>query len=155
MPAGRPSKLTPELIEEVARYASRGLPEAMIRQIVNVSDTTWRAWVKEAESPDPPELNTRFLRAIQEGPPKIVDAYLGSLHNQATQGSVPAITWLLTHHPKFRDHFSDAAATRRELQKAMCSVAQIIESSSLSPEQRLELFTRLGAVGLEPPSVDA
>jgi hypothetical protein len=36
----------------------------------------------------------------------------------------------------------------------MANVVQAIEDSTLTPEQRTELFTRLGAAGIEPGDLE-
>jgi hypothetical protein len=36
----------------------------------------------------------------------------------------------------------------------MANVVQAIEASTLTPEQRTELFTRLGAAGMEPGALE-
>jgi hypothetical protein len=149
---GRPSKLTEELIADIEKLCARGLPDSMVRAVADVSDRTWRRWLEDAETAEPDSLLYRFRRATQSGVAKVNNRYLGYLHEQAENGNVNAITWYLTHHPKLREVWSDAAATRREVQATLQAVVQAIQASDLTPEQQDHLLLRMQAAGLGTPA---
>nr|WP_192963034.1 hypothetical protein [Microcystis aeruginosa] len=46
------------------------------------------------------------------------------------------------------------AAIRREVRRALTTVVQVIEDSSVTPDQRIELLTRLVAAGIEPGALE-
>lgn len=148
MAGGRPSKLTEELLADIEKLCARGLPDSMVRAVADVSDRTWRRWLEDAETAEPDSLLYRFRRATQSGVAKVNNRYLGYLHEQAENGNVNAITWYLTHHPKLREVWSDAAATRREVQATLQAVVQAIQASDLTPEQQDHLLLRMQAAGL-------
>ena len=152
MAGGRPSKLTEELIADIEKLCARGLPDSMVRAVADVSDRTWRRWLEDAETAEPDSLLYRFRRATQSGVAKVNNRYLGYLHEQAENGNVNAITWYLTHHPKLREVWSDAAATRREVQATLQAVVQAIQASDLTPEQQDHLLLRMQAAGLGTPA---
>jgi transposase len=151
LPAGRPTKLTPELIDRAAEVAAECPSYTAIANVCGVSRQVVALWIERGKTDQGTELEKQFSGAILEQ----ITASEKRLAIKLATGEPKDAAWLLTHSPFFRDEWSDASAARREVQKAMANVAQAIEASSLSPEQRLELFTRLGATGLEPPSVDA
>jgi hypothetical protein len=148
MAGGRPTKLTPELVEQACTLAKQGLPIGMICQQIGISDRSAYRWLKDAEESPDDSLEARFCRAIHESGAKLVKTQLNNLHFQAENGSTQAATWLLTHHPAAREHFSDAAATRREVQAVLLTVVQTIQGSDLTPEQQDHLLLRMQAAGL-------
>lgn len=85
---------------------------------------------------------------INKGASELTQRYLNSLHCQADNGNVNAITWLLTHNPLTRDQWSDAAAERRAVQRTLGTVVTAIETADLSDEQRTRLLLNLQAQGL-------
>jgi hypothetical protein len=59
---------------------------------------------------------------------------------------------MLSHHPRHREHYSDAAAMRREQERILGLVAQGIERSGLSVELQQRLILSLGAAGVGLPA---
>lgn len=74
--------------------------------------------------------------------------YLGSLHEQAFNGSVPAITWLLTHHPTIRDEFSDAAADRRVERRVFGITVEAMTAADIPDDYQRRLLLEMQARGL-------
>lgn len=129
--------------------ADLGLPDNLMPTRLGIPPRTWKRWVskgKRADDCSSPEA--RLWHTIHRGASELAQKYLGSLHGQAAQGNVSAITWLLTHHPVTRDEFSDAAADRRVERRTMASVVDAIASSGLPPEQERLLLLNLQARGL-------
>jgi len=128
--------------------ADLGLPHALMPSRLGVPTSTWERWVKKGRDADQDTNEGRLWGVINRGASKLAESYLQSLHGQAELGNVNAITWLLTHHPILRDQFSDAAATRREVQATLQTVVQAIHGSDLTPEQQDHLLLRMQAAGL-------
>lgn len=151
MAGGRPSKLTPSLVDQARQLAQQGLPIGMICQQLGINHATAWRWMQDAEEDEDEEdsLKVQFRKAIHDSGVQLAKAQLGNLRDQAAEGSTQAATWLLTHHPALRDHFSDAAATRREVQRTMSEVVNAIEATpGLTVEQREAVLLSLAARGL-------
>lgn len=148
MPVGRPTLLTPELVEEAARLAADGLPVSSIATGLGISERTIQRWMKEAEDAEDDSLHFQFRRVIHRAYDRIGSEHLRNLREQSANGSTHAATWWLTHHPRFRDQFSDAAATRREVASTLATVVQVVQQSDLTPEQQDHLLLRMQAAGL-------
>lgn len=129
--------------------ADLGLPDSLMPTRLGIPPRTWKRWIsKGKKSDDDSSPEARLWHTIHRGASELAQKYLGSLHGQAAQGNVPAITWLLTHHPVTRDEFSDAAADRRVERRTMASVVDAIASANLPPEQERLLLLNLQARGL-------
>jgi hypothetical protein len=145
---GRPSTLTEELIAKAQQMADLGLPHALMASRLGVPPTTWKRWIKQGRESDESTNEGRLWAVINKGASKIAESYLQSLHGQAENGNVNAITWLLTHHPITRDQFSDAAAERRAVQRTLAVVVDAIDAAGLADDQRTRLLLTLQAQGL-------
>jgi len=145
---GRPSLLTDELIAKAREMADLGLPHELMASRLGISITTWKRWIKQGRESDESTDEGRLWAIINKGASKIAERYLSSLHGQAENGNVNAITWLLTHHPITRDQFSDAAAERRAVQRAMTGVVTAIDGAGLSDDQRMRLLLGIQAQGI-------
>ena len=135
--------------------ADLGLPHALMASRLGVPKTTWERWIKKGRESDDSTTNEgRLWGVINKGVSKNAESNLQSLHGQAENGNVNAITWLLTHHPITRDQFSDAAAERRAVQRTLGTVVQAIEAADLNDDQRTRLLLTLQAQGLGVPDAD-
>lgn len=128
--------------------ADLGLPHALMASRLGVPPTTWKRWIKQGRESDESTNEGRLWAVINKGASKIAESYLQSLHGQAENGNVNAITWLLTHHPITRDQFSDAAAERRAVQRTLAVVVDAIDAAGLADDQRTRLLLTLQAQGL-------
>lgn len=97
MPAGRPTKYTPELLEAAHAYVDGGWQEAGdavptlvgLAITLDLSDETVHAWAKD---PDKKEFSGIFMRVKQLQHQKLINGGLGNEFN-------PAITkMMLTKH---------------------------------------------------------
>jgi AcrR family transcriptional regulator len=148
MGAGRPTALTPELVAKAEELAKDGLPIRQIATGLGIHERTVYRWLKEADELGENSLQYRFCQSIFKAYDKIGTGHLRNIHEQSANGSTYAATWFLTHHPRFRDDFSDAAAVRREVNSVLSTVTQVIRQSSLTPEQQNQLALLMQAAGL-------
>jgi DNA-binding Lrp family transcriptional regulator len=148
VPAGRPSTLTPQAVETASALAAEGLPLDFIADAIGVHRKTCLRWVREAEEDGADDLKIKFRSAVFAAHRNTATDLLTSIRKSATDGNVWAATWMLTHHPAFRDHFSDAAAERRAVQRTLTSVVVAIDAAGLTDEQRTRLLLTMQAQGI-------
>lgn len=141
---GRPTALTPEAIDIAADVASRCPSYVAIARAIGVGPTTIRDWLRRGRSKDHPEIYQRFYAVIQDA---LAKAEI-RLAEKISTGEPRDAAWMLTHSPFFREEWSDAAAERRAVQKALQHVVTAIESTGLSQEQKTHLFLAMQAQGL-------
>ncbi len=159
---GRPSKLTAELVSKAKQEAAHGLPLALIADRLGIGRRTAQTWIRDAEIKGEDSLEYQFRRAIfiadAEECKNLVtclrDAALPPKPSEGEEKKSPnlwAATWLLTHHPRLRDHFSDAAAERRTERKTIAAVVDAIAAAGLTPEAERRVMLQINARGLETP----
>jgi transcriptional regulator with XRE-family HTH domain len=137
-------KLNANLIEKAARLAALGWSQRNIAEACGVDDSTFRMWISNADTAEATELESALLAAIQEAAAAGEEALAAKIANGDTRDA----QWLLTHSARWRDRWSDAAATRREVLNTLTTVIQVIQQSDLTPEQQDQLLLRMQAAGL-------
>ena len=137
-------KLNANLIEKAARLAALGWSQRNIAEACGVDDSTFRMWISNADTAEATELESALLAAIQEAAAAGEEALAAKIANGDTRDA----QWLLTHSARWRDRWSDAAATRREVLNTLTTVVQVIQQSDLTPEQQDQLLLRMQAAGL-------
>ena len=159
MPAGRPSKLTAELVQAARIEAAHGLPVALIADRIGIGRTTASYWIKNADDKGKDSLEYQFREAIFLADAEKCKNLLSGLQIAAVgdpaNGIAPnpwAATWLLTHHPRLRDHFSDAAAERRTERKTIATVVDAIAAAGLAPDDERRVLLQIQARGLGTPA---
>jgi hypothetical protein len=135
-------------VETASALAAEGLPLDFIADAIGVHRKTCLRWVREAEEDGADELKIKFRSAVFAAHRNTATALLTSIRKSATGGNVWAATWMLTHHPAFRDHFSDAAAERRAVQRTLADVVAAIDAAGLTDDQRNRLLLTMQAQGL-------
>lgn len=157
--AGRPTKLTKNAVEIAARLSAKGCSVPTIAQEIGVDKVSVYAWIKKGEERFS-DLHVQFLNAIHSGTGKVeqtcLNALAKALHSDECRDSTPAAQWMLTHHPRLRDRWSDAAATRREVDKVLSGVAKGLAECGLNPDQQQAaiLAMRANGVGVSDASSD-
>jgi hypothetical protein len=153
---GRPSKLTPKAIETAADLAADGLPVELIAQSIGCDPRTCKRWIQEGAEAPSGDLRAKFRHVIFKAEAERARKMLVALDKASIEGNVWAATWTLTHHPRFRDIFSDAAATRREADKTLGQVVKgIVESGIPKDQQRAVLLSiRANGVGVDDAAND-
>lgn len=137
-------KLNAALIEKAGRLAALGWSQRAIAEACGVSEQQFSEWMNNARGPEPTELETELSAAIQEAS----TAGEQALAIKIRDGDTRDAQWLLTHSARWRDRWSDAAATRREVNNVLTNVVQIIQQSELTQEQRDHLLLQMHAAGL-------
>jgi transcriptional regulator with XRE-family HTH domain len=137
-------KLNAQLIEKAGRLAALGWSQKAIAEACAVSEQQFSEWINNGRGPDSTELEAELSLAIQEA----ATAGEISLVAKIKDGDTRDAQWLLTHSPRWRERWSDAAATRREVTSTLTTVVQIIQQSELTPEQQDRLLLQMQAAGL-------
>lgn len=147
--AGRPSTLTAEHVQTAYSVSKQGGALATVARACGTPLRTVQGWIEKAKGGSGSELHDAFWRAIQDGrhlaEMRAIGIITGSEDPRDAQ-------WWLTHNPTTRDTWSDAAATRREVQAVLSTVVQTIQASDLTPEQQDHLLLRMQAAGLGAPA---
>jgi Mn-containing catalase len=121
----------------------------MIADAIGVHRKTCHRWVREAEDENNTDtLKTQFRAAVFEAHRNTAEEMLGHVTKSASSGNCWAATWMLTHHPALRDHFSDAAAERRAVQRTLTGVVAAIDAAGLTDDQRTRLLLTMQAQGV-------
>lgn len=141
-------KLNAALIKKAAKYAALGFSQKAIAQACGVNEYQFCEWLSNARGDSPTNLETQLSQAIQEASTAGEQALVAKI----VDGDTRDAQWLLTHSARWRDSWSDAAATRREINNALSTVVQVIQQSDLTPEQQNHLLLRMQAAGLGAPA---
>lgn len=144
-PARRHYKLNDDVIKKVRFLAEFGAPLQHIAPAAGVSYDQLLQWIKNAKTPDATPEETRLSQAVEEGRAKGGMRLINKIAEQAENGDMKASTWMLTHAPAFRDHYSDNAAATRARQEGIEAAVQAIAEAGLTPEQERDLLLRITA----------
>ena len=137
-------KLNADLIKKAGRLAALGWSQKAIAEACGVTEEIFCKWLSNARGNSPTELEFQLLQVIQEA----LTAGEEALVAKIAKGDSRDAQWLLTHSARWRDRWSDAAATRREVLNTLTTVVQVIQQSDLTPEQQDQLLLRMQAAGL-------
>lgn len=137
-------KLNQDLIKKAGRLAALGWSQKAIAEACGVTDEIFRVWLNNAQGDSPTKLELGLFGAIQEAATAGEQALVAKIADGDTRDA----QWLLTHSARWRDRWSDAAATRREIGNTLATVVQVIQQSDLTPDQQDHLLLRMQAAGL-------
>jgi transcriptional regulator with XRE-family HTH domain len=137
-------KLNQDLIQKAARLAALGWTQKAIAEACNVSEQIFTEWMRNARGPEPTDLELELSAAIHEAATSGEEALAAKI----AAGDTRDAQWLLTHSARWRDRWSDAAATRREVNAVLASVVQIIQQADLTAEQQEKILLLMQAAGL-------
>ena len=144
-PARRHYKLNDDVINKVRVLAEFGAPLEHIAPAAGISyGTIWQS-LKNAKGPNPTPQELKLSEAIEAGRAAGGMRLIGKVAEQADSGDLKAATWMLTHSPAFRDHYSDAAALNRAKQETVGAVVDAIAGAGLSRETERDLLLRITA----------
>ena len=144
-PARRHYKLNDDVINKVRVLAEFGAPLEHIAPAAGISyGTIWQS-LKNAKGPNPTPEEIKLSEAIEAGRAAGGMRLIGKVAEQADNGDLKAATWMLTHSPAFRDHYSDAAALTRARQEGIEMVIQAIADANLPPDEEQNLLLRIKA----------
>lgn len=125
----------------------------LIAARLGIGRNTASHWMAAADEKGEDSLEYQFRQAIFIADANSCEHLLSGLELAArgSQESAPnawAATWLLTHHPRLRDHFSDAAAERRTERRAVATFLEAVAATGLTPDQEHTLMLQMQARGL-------
>jgi hypothetical protein len=144
-PARRHYKLNDDVIKKVRFLAEFGAPLQHIAPAAGVSyDLLWQS-LKNAKGPDPTPEELKLSEAIEAGRAAGGMRLINKIAEQAENNDIKAATWMLTHSPAFRDHYSDTAAANRARLEGVEAAVQAIAEAGLTPEQEREVLLRIAA----------
>jgi hypothetical protein len=138
-------KLNDDVIKKVRFLAEFGAPLEHIAPAAGVTAYSIRIWLNNARGPNPTREELALLAAIEEGRAAGGMRLIGKVAEAAENNDLKATTWMLTHSPAFRDHYSDAAAMQRYRQEGIEMAVQAIIDAGLSPDQERDLLLRISA----------
>ena len=144
-PARRHYKLNDDVIKKVRILAEYGAPLEHIAPAAGISyPLIWQS-LKNAKGPTPTPEELKLLEAIETGRAAGGMRLIGKVAEQADGGDFKAATWMLTHSPAFRDHYSDAAALNRARQEGIEAAVQGLQAAGLTPEQERNVLLQISA----------
>lgn len=152
---GRPSLLTPQLIEVAEEAAAAGGALSTIAAACGVHTETVENWLKAHRNGKGTELHEAFFAAVQRGQHQ---AELRAVRKICEFADSRDAQWWLTHNPRTRETWSDAAATRREIDRVLGQVAKGILESRLPDDQKAAVMLSIRAQGIqvqEPPDASS
>ena len=138
-------KLNDDLIEKVRILAEFGAPLEHIGPAAGISYATIWQSLKNAKGPNPTRLEIKLSEAIEAGRAAGGMRLISKVAEQADNGDLRAATWMLTHSPAFRDHYSDSAALNRARQEGIESAVQGLQAAGLTPEQERAVLLHISA----------
>lgn len=144
-PARRHYKLNDDVIKKVRFLAEFGAPLQHIAPAAGVSYDALLQWIKNAKLPDATPEEIRLSQAVEEGRAKGGMRLMNKIAEQADNGDLKASTWMLTHAPAFREHYSDNAAATRAKQEGIEAAVQAIADANLPPDVERDLLLRIAA----------
>ena len=144
-PARRHYKLNDDVIKKVRFLAEFGAPLEHIAPAAGVSFRAMLQWLDNAKGENPTPEEMRLLQAVNDGRAAGGMRLMGKIAEQAENGDIKASTWMLTHAPAFRKHYSDNAAVTRARQEGIEAAVQAIAEAGLTPEQERDLLLRITA----------
>lgn len=144
-PARRHYKLNDDVIRKVRFLAELGAPLEHIAPAAGISYATiWQA-LKNAKGSNPTPQEIKLSDAINEGRAAGGLRLISKVAEQADNNDLKASTWMLTHAPAFRDHYSDAAAMNRARQEGVEMAVQAIADAKLPPDVERDVMLRITA----------
>ena len=144
-PARRHYKLNDDVIRKVRFLAEYGAPLEHIAPAAGVTYESIRQWLLNAKGPNPTPQEIALSAAIEAGRAKGGMRLIGKIAEQADNNDLKASTWMLTHAPAFRDHYSDSAAMNRAKQEGVEMAMQAIADAKLPPDVERDVMLRITA----------
>ena len=144
-PARRHYKLNDDVINKVRILAEFGAPLEHIAPAAGISYVTIWQSLKNAKGPNPTREELKLSEAIESGRAAGGMRLIGKVAEQADNGDLKAATWMLTHSPAFRDHYSDNAALNRARQEGIEAAVAGLQAAGLTPDQERAVLLQISA----------
>jgi hypothetical protein len=135
------------MVNAAGAMAATGLTITSIAASLGINRKTAHEWIKEGKNAPEDDLRAQFRNALHQGWIDTGRNYLKNLKEQSANGSTTAATWFLTHHPFFRDDFSDSAAERRTERRTVAGLIDAIAAAGLAPEDERRVLLQIQARG--------
>jgi len=144
-PARRHYKLNDDVIRKVRFLAEFGAPLEHIAPAAGITYVTIWQSLKNAKGPNATPQEIKLSKAIEEGRAAGGLRLISKIAEQADNNDLKASTWMLTHAPAFRDHYSDSAAMNRARQEGVEMAVQAIADAKLPPDVERDVMLRIAA----------
>ena len=138
-------KLNDDVIKKVRILAEFGAPLQHIAPAAGISYRLLHDAVSNARQGKGTHQEVQLLQAIEEGRAKGGMRLIGKVAEQADSGDLKAATWMLTHSPAFRDHYSDSAAINRARQEGVEMTLRALLDANLPKDLERDLLLRIKA----------
>ena len=132
------------MVRIAGEVAAAGGAIPTIADACGVSVPTVKNWMRQGKEQQSPE-SIAFLSAIQEG---THTAEIEAIKKVCASRDPRDAQWWLTHHPRTRETWSDAAADRRAERKTMATVLEAVAAVDLPAELEHALLLQMQARGL-------
>jgi transposase-like protein len=93
--AGRPTKLTPEIIEKVCAAIYAGNYAKIAAQLSGISESTYYAWMAEAEKEDCDPIFLEFSESVERAEAAAEVEAVALIRQSAKNGNAKDAQWLL------------------------------------------------------------
>lgn len=138
-------KLNDDVIKKVRILAEFGAPLQHIAPAAGISYRLLHDAISNARKGKGTPQEVQLLQAIEEGRAKGGMRLIGKVAEQADNGDLKAATWMLTHSPAFRDHYSDSAAMNRARQEGVEMTLRALLDANLPKDLERDLLLRIKA----------
>lgn len=142
---GRPKKCDEALISKAESLIAQGYPEKNVCALLSLSWDTWLRWKQTPSTRLERDFSTRIDKASSVSEAKAIKAITSAFERDPRSAQ-----WYLSHHPKTRNTWSDAAASRRAVATAMKDVVSVL-NDCLPEDLRATVFQQLAALDLYKP----
>lgn len=132
------------MVRIAGEVAAAGGAIPTIADACGVSVPTVNNWIRQGKEQQSP-ISIAFLYAIQEG---THTAEIEAIKKVCKSRDPRDAQWWLTHHPRTRETWSDAAAERRTERKTMATVLEAVAAAGLPAEFEQALLLQMQARGL-------
>lgn len=139
---GPPHKCTEELIGRAEAFLAQGNAEGCTCRLVGIDESTWRRWRDKPRTKEQRDFSKRVIEAVSVAEAKAVRTIFGTMAKDPDRAQ-----WWLTHHPRTRQRWSDAGATRQAIAQAMKQVLDIL-NAELPDELKPAIYDQLKALDL-------
>ena len=123
---GRPSKLTPEVTNAIARVIADGVPQRTAAALAGVSESALQNWLKAGRDGVAVEY-VQFLERVKKARAEAVAVAIANINRASRRDWRAAAWWLARMHP---DEYGSDRRRVRELAKLVESLERQLSSGT-------------------------